>query len=255
MAISLPHYRALKTLTLRGDIVPPNPRILEIGEACVYDDSIVEAFRRDLQSSGDATAAAIDSDLSAKTKSEWIAWDIAKGIYRFMFGAGTQVTSIDLHGTPAAYKRDLNTATFDGDEYDIVYNHGTAEHIFNIANVFRFMHDACRLGGLMIHEAPFTGWVDHGFWTIQPTAYYDLARANNYEIVYFAVTHIELRSVAAVASREHLLSMVRSGTIANNSMLYVVLRRMDSWPLRMPMQGLYDNALSDEAVAAWRDLR
>jgi hypothetical protein len=62
--------------------------------------------------------------------------------------------------------------------------------------VFEVMHDACEVGGLMIHESPFTGWTSHGFYCLQPSLFYDVARANGYEMVLVATEHLRSRSFA-----------------------------------------------------------
>lgn len=131
MAISLPHYWALKELKKRGKL-PHNPKILEIGEANLYDQQTFSELRRDLQ----AGAAPLEGEAMAAcaAQGEWLAYDLVKLLYRHLMGE-CQFLAIDFHGTPQAVKADLNTATLHNYQCDLVYNHGTAEHIFNIANV------------------------------------------------------------------------------------------------------------------------
>lgn len=68
------------------------------------------------------------------------------------------------------------------ERFDVVTNFGTAEHVFNIAAVFRSIHDALKPGGVALHVLPTFGDINHGFYNIHPTVYLDLAAANNYEI-------------------------------------------------------------------------
>lgn len=187
---------------------------------------------------------------------------VVKRLYGWLFGE-PKIMSIDMHGTPAALNQDLNEKfILAGDHagenlwtYETVINHGTAEHIFNIGQVFRTMHDHCAVGGLMIHESPFTGWIDHGFWTIQPTAYFDLCAANGYQLVYMAVTQIEQNLAVPIESREQLLQMAKNGGVPWNSMLWVAMRKQSDAEFEIPMQGVYNGTLSQEAVAAWKELR
>jgi len=60
---------------------------------------------------------------------------------------------------------DLNTGDVPGDHggsFDVVLNCGTSEHVFNQYNTFKIMHDAARVGGLMCHAVPMTGYLAHG---------------------------------------------------------------------------------------------
>jgi SAM-dependent methyltransferase len=179
MAITATHYRLFKSLPL-----PQGGSLLEIGEANWYGD--------------------LEPDFPCDLKGDL--HDIAKAFYDATF-APSRLMAIDWNGTPSALRVDLNDghataeAVRDGD-FDVVINHGTAEHIFNIAQVFRTMHDACADGGLMVHDAPFTGWIDHGFYCLQPTLFYDLAAANNYEVVKVAIHTIEGQQIIPIEGRE-----------------------------------------------------
>lgn len=232
MAISETHYRLLQELHRRGEL-PQGGGILEIGEAEFYGDF----------DCGEIAGASGDG------------FSIVKQIYRNLWNPIT-VHAIDLIG-PNGQRVDLNTAIHDpdGHTYDTVINHGTAEHIFNIANVFQLMHDACKTDGLMIHESPFTGWIDHGFYCLQPTLFWDLAVANNYQIVLFALEHLASKTSYFVRNRDEIHEAKRRGQLADNLMCFVVFRKTVYQPFRVPMQGVYAGTAGDAAVAAWKELR
>jgi hypothetical protein len=104
---------------------------------------------------------------------------------------GFDYTCIDFDGKFGALKLDLNVATihdiyqaYTETSFDIVTNHGTTEHIFNQANVFKLMHDLTVLGGLMIHAVPTPKFgPSHGFYYYDESIFDDLAHANDYEIL------------------------------------------------------------------------
>lgn len=251
MAISAPHYRCLRELHRRGEL-SQGGSILEIGEANWYGDLCPTKVHDEL---GDSP------NYDDPIRRDWAAFDFVKWLYRKFFGT-RNVVSVDASGTPEAIKRDLNNQLSQdgsrnafGADFSAVINHGTAEHIFNIGQVFRTMHEHCAVGGLMIHESPFTGWIDHGFWTVQPTAYFDLCAANGYQLVYMAVTQIEQNLVVPIESREQLLQMAAKGGVPWNSMIWVAMRKQSAAEFKIPMQGVYDGRLSDEAKAAWSVLR
>ena len=232
MAISAPHYHCLKELHRCGEL-PQGGSLLEIGEANWYGD--------------------IDPESVGLNRSDDL-FAIAKQVYLQLFAART-LAAIDANGTPAAHRMDLNQPIDLGWQFETVINHGTLEHVFNAAQVLQTMHNHCAVGGLMIHESPFTGWIDHGFYTIQPTLYFDLAAANKYEILHLAVTSLDHPLPVVVDSREQLLEMARLGTLPSNAMLFVALSKTTDGPFKIPMQGYYAQTISSEAAEAWEVLR
>jgi len=99
---------------------------------------------------------------------------------------------IDLDGRHGALKMDLNMTSVEQvwgrfgycKQFDLVTNHGTSEHCFDQCNVFRLMHHLCKVGGIMLHIVPHTGFPpDHCFYYYSPTLFMDLQRANGYERV------------------------------------------------------------------------
>lgn len=229
MAISGTHYHLLKKLS---PLVPRGGSILEIGEANWYGDVAPQSV-----------GLAGSDNLFA----------VAKQVYEQLFSP-RRVVSVDMHGTPQALKFDLNQPLPPLGQFDLVINHGTAEHVFDIAQVFASMHNACDVGGLMVHESPFTGWLDHGFYCLQPTLFYDLAAANGYEVVSVDIEEINSRDIIGVASRDAMTAILSAGP-PNNAMLYVVLRKNHSGPFRLPMQGYYAQTLSEKGAEAWQNLR
>ena len=232
MAITATHYRLFKSLPL-----PRGGSLLEIGEANWY---------------GDLDPA----DCGLERQESQFA--ICKAFYAKTF-APSRIESIDLNGTPAAYRLDLNEpyehAVIPKDNYDVIINHGTAEHIFNIAQVFRTMHDCCADGGLMVHDAPFTGWIDHGFYCLHPTLFYDLAMANCYEVVKVAIHTIEGQRIIPVEGRDHVASLAAAGKIPQNAMLFVAFRKLNDAPFKVPIQGVYARTISEAGQKAWREMR
>lgn len=226
MAISAPHYHLFKSLK---PILPLRGRLLELGEANWYGD--------------------IEPDFPCDKGGTLFA--IAKAFYAATF-VPSKIVSVDMNGTPDALRQDINNQLdLGGEQFDIVINHGTAEHVFNIAQVFKTMHDHTVDGGLMVHESPCTGWIDHGFYCLQPTLFYDLAAANCYEIVIVAFEHIDTGWTHRLESRDELTRL----DVPNNSMLFVVYRKRGDGPFKIPIQGYYSRSLSEAGVKAWETRR
>ena len=99
--------------------------------------------------------------------------------------------SIDLNGFDDALKFDLNEDILNHynykETYNLIINNGTSEHVFDQKNVFLNSHNLCREGGYMIHMLPFFSWVNHGFYNFNPILFFDLAIANNYQVIDFCI--------------------------------------------------------------------
>lgn len=52
--------------------------------------------------------------------------------------------------------------------FDFVFDGGTTEHVFDVAQCFRNMFDMLAVGGTLISVTPFNGWPGHGFFQFQP---------------------------------------------------------------------------------------
>lgn len=229
MAISATHHHLLMKLQ---PLLSSGSAILEIGEANWYGDISPESVG--LVNTGNG-------------------FEIAKQVYSKLCEP-SRVVSVDANGTEAALRLDLNYPLPPLGQFDLVINHGTAEHVFNIAQVFSSMHEACAVGGLMVHESPFTGWPDHGFYCLQPTLFYDLAAVNGYSIVLMAVESLKDFQFLELRDREHMTQLLTAG-VPNNAMLFVAMRKQHPLAFRVPAQGYYAQSLSESGRTAWHALR
>lgn len=254
MAITQVYYHILRQARLEG-ILPQGGSILELGEANWYGDFPVESIQQDLETFvtvPDRRAALINL-LNDRDNPIYI-FNVAKVIYG-MFFAPDRVVSIDLHGTEAAKPLDLNTKIDLEAKFAVTINNGTAEHVFNIGQFFETMHNHTAEGGIMIHEAPFTGWFNHGFFNLQPTLYYDLAAANDYAMTGLFCCQHKPAAIRQIDTPHALLEAVKANQIPENSVLITLFRKTTDQPFVFPMQGYYAGTLDAEQQEAWHSLR
>jgi len=77
------------------------------------------------------------------------------------------------------------------ERYDVIFDGGTLEHVFNFPAALKNIHAMLKPGGLIIHSSPSHNHVDHGFYMFSPTVFNDYYRANRYEIVRFFLFEYE----------------------------------------------------------------
>lgn len=263
MAITALEYSVLVDLKRRG-LLPPAPHVLELGAQNWYGDV---SFRAVAVLADEVYADEPDCREEFKAEYERIvgaieAGDMAGGLrqfarlfYRLVFGFASYA-AIDLDDAPDTLHHDLNFPVPIERRFDVVTNIGTAEHVFDIAQVFATVHERTAPGGLMIHTAPVNGWWDHGFYAVQPTLYFDVAAANGYETVAMTCATLKPFDAVRVDAREDFLRLAEAGRLGTHAVVNCVLRKgVKDAPFRAPIQGVYAGTVSKEAVAAWRKLR
>jgi SAM-dependent methyltransferase len=74
------------------------------------------------------------------------------------------------------------------ERFDVVYNGGTLEHIFDPAACLRNIHRLLKPGGWAIQVTPSEGFFNHGFYQISPILLLSFYEANGYEILLTKLT-------------------------------------------------------------------
>ncbi len=258
MAITAVEYTIFSELK-KSRLLPTNPSFLELGEANWYCDVPYEKLSDDicqLLDNSELQIALLEELIDVvRGQQPNMLWDVAKIFYRTFLNY-SETVAIDFGGTEKALKLDLNQPISLGRQFDVVYNGGTAEHVFNVWQLFKTVHDHTASNGLMIHGAPFTGWLDHGFYNFNPTFYWDLAAANGYNILFFLYTEMSPLKIMSVSQREQLAEMAKAGQIGSNSHIYVVFKKPDEIrPFMTPQQGYYANIVSEQVKKTWESLR
>lgn len=257
MAITSVEYSLFRSLR-EQNMLPLNGSVLECGEANWYGDVPLKELADDihrfaLDKDRQPLLHQLDEIVHAK-RPEYL-FEICK-VFWHTFLQPKSMTAIDFHGTEQALKLDLNDPINLQQQFDLIMNLGTVEHVFNVAQAFKTIHDHTRPDGLMIHDLPFAGWVDHGFYSFNPTFYWDLAAANGYTLVGMMYTELNPLKIVQLNNREHILEMAKNGGIGDNALIYVVLRRpKEALPFQVPFQGYYAGTISRNAADAWKTLR
>lgn len=254
MAITGLEYVVFSSLR-KHNLTPPNPRVLELGESNWYGDVPLEQLEADVTrhvsepTEREATLTRL-REAAGSSRADRL-YDIARVFFKVFLRHSTY-TAIDP-GTPGSTHRfDLNKPVTLTDRFDVTVNTGTGEHVFNVYQFYKTAHDLTVEGGLMIHSAPFTGWLDHGFYNFQPTFFFDLARANRYNVLTCVIARLNPFQYVCLGSHADLPALVKSGGIPPESHINVVFRKCaEPVEFTVPMQAYYAGALSPEGVRLW----
>ena len=171
-----------------------------------------------------------------------------------------QYLAIDVNTERDAVAMDLNvdipkTYNFH-EQFDLVTNNGTGEHVFNQYMVFKNAHDLCRVGGFMIHVLPFYRWVDHGFFNYNPNLFPCLANQNGYELreLWIASSdtqYLHKLDVNNLGRNKGWRSKLDLDSWDSDPMVAAVFRKVHDRAFEIPIQHLYggDN-ISDQGIAS-----
>ncbi|MEO5893101.1 MAG: class I SAM-dependent methyltransferase [Ferruginibacter sp.] len=66
------------------------------------------------------------------------------------------------------------------ERFDVVFDSGTLEHIFDISTSFRNVDFMLKPGGQMIIFSPASNMIDHGFFSFNPTLFHDYFKSRGY---------------------------------------------------------------------------
>ena len=213
MAITWADLQLWKKIKAK-DLLPVNPSMIEIGEANWYGD----VPPGDVMESPPTNAFTIAERYWSQTVNPRVRH------------------AIDLHGTPKAFRIDLNYPHRIADGmYDLLVNTGTLEHVFDQWSAWHNCHTLTRPGGLMVHNLPWVGWQHHGLYNYQPGFVFDLASANRYTVELLAYSSIKPRWFVIPEDDQ------TADLPLCDVMIHAVFRKhLDFTHFKSPMQGCYD---------------
>jgi hypothetical protein len=175
-------------LSERGHIPTGGARILDIGSQNLFNvtPDLVERFqvryRQALEGAARTKEIERISYFSTPRPGERTTYlselfDLSPDIFYTSYDVcpalKTEIFDLNNEDLPSKYR-----GTF-----DLVLNCGTTEHVINQQNSFKVMHEAVAAGGVMFHQLPSIGWIDHGYYTYHAVFFDDLIKANRYELL------------------------------------------------------------------------
>jgi hypothetical protein len=158
--------------------------IVELGAQELYCSGMEEHVRGVIQYFSDRNPSIKAADLYTKAELTQFA---DKGLLgKLMIACGFTYRALDIFEAENTTLFDLNIHAPGKDlaeQFDLVTNFGTTEHVINQYQSLKTMHELTRPGGLIHHELPLAGYHNHGYFSYNPMLFIQLAEANGYQIV------------------------------------------------------------------------
>lgn len=134
---------------------------------------------------------------------------------------------------------DLNDALELG-PYDLVIDHGTIEHCMNIGQALKNLAQSVSVGGCIFHGTPMT-MLNHGFYNVSPTLFYDFYVRNGFRIE--ALAGATKGGWFEVPRTERFLAPQEASVLC-------VVRKIVEMPIRWHMQTKYQKLEEKNAAKA-----
>ena len=75
--------------------------------------------------------------------------------------------------------------------FDLVFDGGTLEHVFDIPAALSVVAGMTAVGGRVVHLSPLSNCVDHGFYSFSPTFFADFYSTNQWVMRRMAVAPVD----------------------------------------------------------------
>ena len=258
---SMMRFAYLRYLSERGYLKEGQARILDVGPQNLFDCSLedlvwfVERYR----------AAGIDAPTMEEIRRLHYFSTPRPGerttfVAELMALTDLDYRAIDVCPAPGTDIVDLNWQAVPADfrgAFDLVLNLGTTEHLVHQENALVFLHEALRVGGVIFHQPPCTGWVNHGYFTYHPQFYRDMAAANDcrLEDLWYSDASKGPLFDPAVGHRPRGDPLAADdfargeGPASEYTNLNAILRKTCDAPFRLPLELATSHSSLDPAVA------
>lgn len=97
-------------------------------------------------------------------------------------------------------------------KYDVVFNGGTFEHVFNPVNAFKHANSLLKVGGICVHLAPSNNFSNHGYYQFSPCLFEDYYKRSGYDILEHKIIYRKNEPSAIIADYDDVLTQEHEGT-------------------------------------------
>jgi len=141
------------------------------------------------------------------------------------------------------------------EKFNLIIDSGTIEHIFDVRQVMENMISMCRTAGWIVHIAPASNFMDHGFYSFSPCFFFDFYRANGFEDFACYILQLNpdnMRERSPYFEYRYGMDLRPLIDPQRAVLVFFAARKSSANPLVIPTQGLYQEnsaAVSEPAVA------
>lgn len=221
----------LKHLTATGAL-PPGSSICDIGATQLFGDKDQQASRAFLSFYADRFPGAKRPEDVPPGALQKIADDGFLGDLLML--AGFQYKALDIFHATNTILFDLNIHEPGPaliEQFDLVINLGTTEHVFNQLRAFQTIHTLTKINGICYHDLPMAGYLNHALYRYDPLFFSTVLPANRYTLLLQEITLGSEHAVPRV-----LKDMGYKNANFTDVGVEVIYRRTTPDPFRVPIE-------------------
>lgn len=134
-------------------------------------------------------------------------------------------------------------------KFNLIIDSGTMEHIFDVRQVLENVVSMCRVSGWVIHIAPASNFMDHGFYSFSPCFFYDFYQANGFDEFTCYILQINpdnMREASPYFEYHYGMNLRELIDPQRKALTFFAARKTrDVTPLVVPTQGVYQSNLPE----------
>ncbi|MFA6185081.1 MAG: hypothetical protein WC720_02900 [Candidatus Shapirobacteria bacterium] len=127
--------------------------------------------------------------------------------------------------------------------FNLIIDSGTMEHIFDIKSVMVNTVKITKLGGYVLYMIPANNFLNHGFYQISPTFFYDFYTANGFKIIESYITEAKPTCIRFHKYNQKLTNETFFNPFSRLGSVFLVKKIKNIKNIKSPTQFAYSNVI------------
>lgn len=129
--------------------------------------------------------------------------------------------------------------------FNFVIDSGTLEHIFDIKSVMVNTIKITKIGGYVLHMIPANNFLNHGFYQISPTFFYDFYIANGFKIIESYITETKPTHIRFHKYNQKSIDNMFFNPFSRLGSVFLVKKIKNIKEIKSPTQFAYSNIINN----------
>ena len=227
----------------------PGSSICDIGATQLFGPAAEEAVRSCLTFYAGRHPVAKSPDAVPPHKID----EIARGGFLgdLLLLCGFRYVALDIFHATNTILFDLNVhepgPELEG-KFDLVMNLGTTEHVFNQFRAFQSLHALTKVGGVLYHDLPMAGYLNHALFRYDPLFFRTLIASNSYDVLLEQITPGGEHPVPT-----DLKAKGYAGETYSDLGIEIILKRLSYEVFRIPLETTTSLSIDPEFASLVQD--
>lgn len=129
--------------------------------------------------------------------------------------------------------------------FNLIIDSGTLEHIFDIKSVMANTVKITKIGGYVLQIIPANNYLNHGFYQLSPTFFYDFYTANGFKIIESYITESRPTSTRFHKYNQKLSNNIFFSPFSRLGSVFLVKKIKEVKKITSPTQYAYQKVISN----------